>query len=579
MAHGASPTLSVCSTAAVPRKYGAKDFVSKLYAMMKQFYTDGAAVSTKLSGDTVRSRNDHCNAGETHTREGDVETRRVHNAGKVGMTSSCSAKCIGLPLPAAEPPNASTGRRLVHFEEKEHPVSVKAEKRSRYLCVVLWPSNLNKGEVPYQPRDVAECSEWGVYGTVLGYTDDDTGLIWHKRGDLFASCLPLSAISVAMCVPAVRCRHCAHVVPRTEVIPHVGIHQLGLGKETGAFVDDETWGTACGDTHLLQHLQRMGVVGSGGQGDVVLCRVRDSKEEARYVVKVMQFSSMEAATSVYHRAVRYMLLQHERLDTHLVEYLAVRLLPGGTTAEIVMPYYAGGDLATAIRELNVDRFEELYICSLILQILKALVFLHEHQPPVVHGDLKAENILLSDEGREAVLTDFDSYRELNAYEKSIRAGMGTIAWMAPEVRHKRQLMSASDLWGVGLLMYVLAVLPDYPMITDPNTGVSELMNATVWRAYDVGSDSHEASTTDGHATAEIFDILDNSTIHESRINQKVTTGYVTLTECVRKNVRRRGYSDAFVDLTTRLLSYHPGKRPRARGAVEELAKVIQNHHT
>ena len=70
------------------------------------------------------------------------------------------------------------------------------------------------------------------------------------------------------------------------------------------------------------------------------------------------------------------------------------------------------------------------------QILEALNYLHSHKLRVIHGDLKAANIL-SDAGK-IKLTDFGDSRKLDTFVDCSETGTvfndlkGSLLWMAPE---------------------------------------------------------------------------------------------------------------------------------------------------
>ncbi|ORC80959.1 putative protein kinase, partial [Trypanosoma theileri] len=121
----------------------------------------------------------------------------------------------------------------VYFSRNEEPIAVLAERRPRFLHIVFSGPKKGTGRTPVPLEYVS------AYGTVLGYSDDDTEIIWHERGDLFASRVSLSAIDSATCIHALQCLHCACVVPKEEVVPHLEKHVKGLGRAAGCgtFID------------------------------------------------------------------------------------------------------------------------------------------------------------------------------------------------------------------------------------------------------------------------------------------------------------------------------------------------------
>ena len=70
------------------------------------------------------------------------------------------------------------------------------------------------------------------------------------------------------------------------------------------------------------------------------------------------------------------------------------------------------------------------------KVASALSFLHSRTPPVVHRDLKPQNVLL-DECLDAKLCDFGSSKTM--HESDMTTGVGTVAYMSPE-----QMMAFSE---------------------------------------------------------------------------------------------------------------------------------------
>src|SRR5262245_33964904 len=81
-----------------------------------------------------------------------------------------------------------------------------------------------------------------------------------------------------------------------------------------------------------------------------------------------------------------------------------------------------------------------------------------HGAGVLHRDIKAQNVMLEDEGR-AVLMDFGTGRELADYGTDVA---GTPLYLAPEVLAGGDATAESDVYSLGVLLYYL-VTGAYPV--------------------------------------------------------------------------------------------------------------------
>nr|CCC92309.1 putative protein kinase [Trypanosoma congolense IL3000] len=551
---------------------GASEFVAKLYEMMQSVPSDEAERIFEPSGKGAGYYSIPLEEEAALPSGQRTQFLESQSQSKVDSGFPFLSKDVGFPLPAAEPVDIETKCRFVYFDEGHPPVSIAPERRLRCLCIVVHQQGTIGSGPQVESLTVSTCRALGVVGRVLGYSHDNTKLIWHKRGDAFATVLPLSAVTAAMCVRVVRCRHCGQLIPRSEVILHLNSHVFGLRKLVGAFVDDLQWGTACGDTGLLQVLSRPCVVRQRTGGGIFISSTDAMCSHQYYAVKVVETDSEERARCFYQHSVRFMMLQREHPEIHLAEYLAVRLLPGSKVAEIVMPYYEEGSLDVVMQRLRGTRLSESYVCFIVLHVAITLSVLHGRNPPIVHGDVKPEKLLLASQGQRVMLTDCDSASGLGGHRRYTSADSRSVPWMAPETRHNRRLTTAADVWGVGLLLYVLTVLPDYPAITDENTGTEELMNAAVWGTYDVTESACCRTKRDRQCAVSTEE---TELVNESeRDRQQGFTGTpLPLGKCVWLNVRRRGYSIALAGLIARLLSHNPTNRPNIGAVVEELTEL------
>jgi eukaryotic-like serine/threonine-protein kinase len=116
----------------------------------------------------------------------------------------------------------------------------------------------------------------------------------------------------------------------------------------------------------------------------------------------------------------------------------------------VMERLVGRDLADRPRA-------RLAVSEAVRIVTELLVTLEElHAAGVVHRDLKAENVFLTDDGR-VVLLDFGLAREVGGDLRMTRHGvaLGTPRMMAPERSTNGPGDERSDLYAVGLILYEL----------------------------------------------------------------------------------------------------------------------------
>lgn len=121
-------------------------------------------------------------------------------------------------------------------------------------------------------------------------------------------------------------------------------------------------------------------------------------------------------------------------------YIVMEFIPGRTLESILL---AGPALETD-RALDIIR-----------QIAEALNYAHHNQ--IIHRDLKPANILLTDDGRVKI-TDF-GIAKIVARGGAARtvAIMGTPAYMSPEQVTGGEIDARSDLFSMGILLYLMLV--------------------------------------------------------------------------------------------------------------------------
>ena len=121
---------------------------------------------------------------------------------------------------------------------------------------------------------------------------------------------------------------------------------------------------------------------------------------------------------------------------------------------LVLPYCRQGSAGSLIGQMG-----EKEAWLFLRDIASGLEYLHGQEPPVIHQDIKPDNILMDVSGRY-LLTDFGiSIKARNTLRKSImktEGSVGTLAYMGPERFSKYPLpIKASDIFSLGATLYEL----------------------------------------------------------------------------------------------------------------------------
>ncbi|XP_065278811.1 serine/threonine-protein kinase 17A-like [Emys orbicularis] len=127
-----------------------------------------------------------------------------------------------------------------------------------------------------------------------------------------------------------------------------------------------------------------------------------------------------------------------------------------TPAEIVLVLEcaAGGEIFQQCVAEQDEAFTEQDVIRLVRQILRGVAYLHQHN--VVHLDLKPQNILLTSSRPlgDIRIVDFGLSRRVDAL-REVREILGTPEYVAPEVLSYEPISTATDMWSVGVLTYVM----------------------------------------------------------------------------------------------------------------------------
>ncbi|XP_030642858.1 serine/threonine-protein kinase 17B [Chanos chanos] len=119
---------------------------------------------------------------------------------------------------------------------------------------------------------------------------------------------------------------------------------------------------------------------------------------------------------------------------------------------LLLEYAAGGEIFDHC--VSEELLPEAQVTRLIRQTLEGVHLLH--QSGVVHLDLKPQNILLTTLSPlgDIKIVDFGLARRLGAVGE-LREILGTPEYVAPEILNYEPITTATDLWSVGVIAYML----------------------------------------------------------------------------------------------------------------------------
>lgn len=111
-----------------------------------------------------------------------------------------------------------------------------------------------------------------------------------------------------------------------------------------------------------------------------------------------------------------------------------------------------GSLADCLKATQTT-FSERQIAYIISNVLSGLEYLHSKR--IIHRDIKAANILLTDDSKVKI-ADFGVSGTLSASISARNSLVGTPFWMAPEVILGSPYGTSADIWSLGITCIELA---------------------------------------------------------------------------------------------------------------------------
>ena len=191
-------------------------------------------------------------------------------------------------------------------------------------------------------------------------------------------------------------------------------------------------------------------LGKGSYGRVTLSRHK--KTQAQYAIKAIDKRTKinKDSKQYFKREVEIMYkIRHPnvvRLFGHFEDE---------TYCYFIMEYINKGSLYNLLLNKKKQPLEEKQVVSYIRDVISAVYYLHNMDPPIIHRDIKPENALLTETGAVKI-TDFGWSNYIVSDDDNQRFTFcGTPIYLAPEMMMKKGHDEHIDIWCIGCLMFEL----------------------------------------------------------------------------------------------------------------------------
>ena len=194
------------------------------------------------------------------------------------------------------------------------------------------------------------------------------------------------------------------------------------------------------------------MLGQGGEGRVV--KALDHQHDRFVALKIRTISASEDRDALLSEArVLLAIPPHPHVPLVRDDFF------DGDQYVIAMDWVEGTDLGRLLHARGRPGLGPSVVLPWLADAASALTHLHGQHPPVVHGDVKPANLVLTDSGR-VVLVDFG----LSSSPSSVRRRTGTRGYAAPELVASGEPSRASDVYSLAATAFTL-------LTGEPPTGV------------------------------------------------------------------------------------------------------------
>lgn len=192
-------------------------------------------------------------------------------------------------------------------------------------------------------------------------------------------------------------------------------------------------------------------IGKGGMGEVYLAV--DQRLGSAVALKRTFFNDDNALGGAFEREARILARLRHPVLPKVIDHFAEN-----GDQFLVMEHISGDDMSKRLENANKP-FPLTWVMFWADQMLDALSYLHSHEPPIVHRDIKPQNLKLTDENH-IVLLDFGLSKDFDTSTTGNPLNSASVAGYSPHFASMEQIRGTgtdprSDIYSLSATLYQL----------------------------------------------------------------------------------------------------------------------------
>ena len=287
-----------------------------------------------------------------------------------------------------------------------------------------------------------------------------------------------------------------------------------------------------------------------------------------FAIKIIDYTK-DGLINKKNISINYNLIQEETALMRLVQnndnilkYYGSYFSRKTNSIWLILEYCSCGSLQDIMYAME-QSFTEIQIATLIKMVLKGLICLHDLN--IIHRDIKAQNILLTENGC-AKLADFGVGIKL--MEKEFRhSKKGSPYWMSPQIVSQKDYDIKTDIWSLGITCIELAL---------GNPPFSDLKPIAVMNKIKNGSTKVEDMINVKEYSKIFIDFIKKCIVVDP--NKRASARELIQHEFIKKKAQEKEYIEDFITQNNIEIKQYMDEKRKEIENIEKIKEININNN-